>query len=206
MRVVDGVVGNLNDDEALAARYDELPPESIERVVVDSTERKRSRFRTTTDRGDEIGVVVDRPDGLRSGDVLSADADGMLVVEFERERAAAIDLPADADPRRALELGYAVGNKHWTLAVEGGTVYVLVPDDENRLAAELDTMWDGDAPIRFADVDPSLFDDGAGRTGHAHTHEHGDGHEHTHDHVQPHHRHEHAADHHHGGGHGRDHE
>ena len=73
MRRIDGVVGNRQDDPDLDERIDAHErAETLERVVIESEERKKSRLRVETDAGTDLGIVVG-DDELRSGDVLFED-------------------------------------------------------------------------------------------------------------------------------------
>ncbi len=92
--------------------------------MIDADNRRRSRFRATTDAGTDVGVVLDRP-AVSAGDVLLADEERLIVVAFEPREALAVELP-EADPvalDAAVELGHRIGNQHWDPAVEDGIVY-----------------------------------------------------------------------------------
>ena len=163
MHVLDTYEGNAVDAQ---------PDETI---TVGGTERRRSRFRTTTDAGTEVGVAVGRT--LRAGDVLSGD--GLVaVVELEPVEALAIDLSDAGGPMTAaVELGHAIGNRHWDLAVREGTVLVPLAESEERVRATVEPHLSEGATVDTESVSPSLFDDrGPGdHSGHTHGHAHGDG-------------------------------
>ncbi|MCU4802115.1 urease accessory protein UreE [Halobacteria archaeon HArc-gm2] len=193
MLVADSYVGNVDEDSDLAERLD---AEDALTVTVGETERRRSRFRTTGDDGTDLGVVVGRE--LRAGDVLSADG-RLVTVSLEPVDAMVVDLGGvDADSAAvatALELGHAVGNRHWDLAVEGQRAYLPMADSRERMEAELEPHLPQGATIGYDEVSPALFDEGSGG-GHGHedgghSHSHGDG-GHSHDHSHGHDGHSHA--------------
>ncbi|EJN58127.1 urease accessory protein UreE [Halogranum rubrum] len=176
MLVANGVKGNVHEDDTLHEAYhDHDAAGTLERVVVDATTRRRSRFRTTTEIGTDLGVVVNSSDGLRPGDVLAVDdSDRLFVVEFEQETAVVVELPDGAMDTEtlaaAVAFGHVVGNKHWDLAVDGGRVYVRVGADGPRVADELrEHLLDG-ATLHHEQVDPTLFDTSGGGVDHDHTH------------------------------------
>jgi len=179
MERIDGIVGNRYDDPRLGRRIDEHDrAATLEVVRIEAGNRKRSRLRVETDRGTDLGVVLDEP--LRAGDVLAINEERAIVVQFERRDAVVIDLPeaTTAGIDVAVELGHRIGNQHWDLAVEDGSIYVPVEADrhiiENVLA---ETLPEG-AAIEYEAVDPALWlsDDSAGdRADHSHG---GDGHSH----------------------------
>jgi urease accessory protein len=169
MRVADAYLGRRDDPE-VAGRLDG----DHLRIAVDDTDRRRSRFRTRTAGGDEIGVAVGRV--LRDGDVL--DADGTPgVVELEPAPALAVDLDA-LDPAAAVRFGHALGNRHRDLAVRAGRALVPAGSDGGASESALrDALPDG-TPIDRTTVPPSVFDDAGGwGGGGGHEHDHGHDHE-----------------------------
>jgi len=189
MLVAETFVGRL-DDESVAERVESSDPL---RVAVDETERRRSRFRTTAADGTDLGVVVARE--LRDGDVLST-GDRLVVVSLEAVEAMVVDFEGVADPDRAavttaLELGHAVGNRHWDLAVADGRAYLPLADTPDRMETTVEPHLPDGATVGYEAVPPTLFDEGGGadhghgEAGHGHgdhSHGHGeDGHSHSHD-------------------------
>lgn len=186
MRRVEGVVGNTNDDGALAERiaaHDEAG--TLERVVLEAGERKKSRLRVETDAGTELGVVVDRPE-LSPGDVLVLEDDCAVVVTLDAREALVIDLPepTPATLATAAELGHRVGNQHWDLAVRDGAVYIPVEADRHIVANVVEDHLPPGAETSYDTVDASLWlDETPSHGGHAHGDEgHGHAvHRHSHD-------------------------
>jgi len=213
MKRVDGVVGNVDRDPGLAdAVAEHEDAGTLETVVLDDTERRRSRLRVTTDAGTDLGVLVDRPE-LVAGDVLMLDDDRAVVVAFEEREAFVVEFPAaEAAIETAIELGHRIGNQHWDVAVEGDTVSVPVEADRAIIEDVLGPYLPPDATTRYETVDAERFIEGGEADGeeadhgadHEHTHEGGhehapeDGHDHAHGGGQG---HEHA----HGGGQGHEH-
>ena len=217
MRRVDGVVGNADSDPDLA---DTIAAHrrggTLETVVLDDIQRKRSRFRTTTDAGTDLGVLVDRPE-LRPDDVLVLDDDLAVVVAFERREAFVVELPSGTETGTAIELGHRVGNQHWDVAIDDGTLCVPREADRSIIEETLGPYLPEGATIRYETVDAELFVDSGPGSGHTHAdggaghdhgggdhthrngeHEHGDHEDHTahmhgdHEHSHEHHSHEHG--------------
>jgi urease accessory protein len=162
-------------------------------VVVDDTQRRRSRFRTRTSTGEEVGVVVEDARVLSPGDLLETDDGRLLVVELESTEALVVDLAFD-DPAELVALGHAIGNKHWDLARVDGRVYVPTGGEPDHRREFLRSWLPEEAEIRIEGVEPTVFDD-------SHHNDHGHGHIHEHDHT-----HESDHDHTHADGHGSEHE
>jgi urease accessory protein len=199
MERIDGVVGNVHTDDDLAARFEAHEAAgTLERVVLEVENRRRSRFRATTERGTEVGVVLDRP-AVSSGDVLLDTAERMFVVAFEPLEALAISLPVASSEAMAaaVKLGHRVGNQHWDLAVEDGIVYVPLSADRHIVERVVNDVAPG-AEIEGTTADADLFvtdrRDGEARHSGDHEHRHDD-HDHSHPHGGHGHDHEHSHDH-----------
>ena len=199
MRRIDGIVGNRDADPALENRVAAHEAAgTLERVVLEATERRKSRLRVETDAGTDLGILVDRP-ALREGDVLFLEDDRAAIVTFRSRAAYVVELP-DPTPdamAAAVELGHRIGNQHWDIAIEDGQVYVPLEADRRILEAVLGEYVPENASTRYAEVDATLFVDDRDGRGSA-DHQHGsDGHEpHTHGHTHGSHAHDdgHAHD------------
>ena len=191
MLVADEFLGTLEDSD-VAARVDD---ETGLTVTLDDTERRRSRVRTAAEDGTDVGIVVPRE--LRDGDVLLAD-DRPVVVSLEPVEALVLEFGgvegnASSAATAALELGHAVGNRHWDLAVEADRAYLPVTDSRERMLAETDGDLPDGVTAGSESVSPALFDDSTPEHDHSHgaghshddehSHDHGgdDGHSHSHD-------------------------
>lgn len=175
MEQIDGILGNTDDEELAAQIADHEAAGTLERVVIEPGERKRSRLRVETDAGTDLGLV---PDGdLRSGDVLLLEPGRAVIVEFEQREAAVVDLPEPTERAlgRMVELGHRVGNQHWDLAVHDGAIYLPVAADRHIVENVLEPELPADATIRYETVDPELWLTGdRGGHGSGTEHSHGD--------------------------------
>ena len=185
MERIDGIVGNRDGDTDLETRVDEHDRAgTLEVVCIEADNRKRSRLRVETDQGTDLGIVLDEP--LRAGDVLAIGDERAIVVEFERRDAAVIDLPEATGVEIAAKLGHRIGNQHWNLAVEEGSIYVPVEADRHIIEDVLAESLPEGATIEYEEVDPAIWIDGdsiSDDTDHSHgyaghDHSHGDGHTH----------------------------
>jgi urease accessory protein len=177
MLVADEFLGTLADSD-VATRVENADGLT---VTLDDTERRRSRVRTTADDGTDVGVVVGRE--LHDGDVLAADS-RPVVVSLEPVEALVLefaDVDADATVVMAtLELGHAVGNRHWDLATEGEQAYLPIDDARERMRDEVDGILPDGVTVGFDAVSPALFDDATPEHDHAHGADGGHAHEHAH--------------------------
>jgi urease accessory protein len=160
------------------------PEETAETVVVGDDERRRSRFRTETEAGTEVGIVVGRK--LRGGDLLTASADEAppLVVALDPVDALVVDLADATGVTTAVALGHAAGNRHWKMARRGEQALFALTESESRMRETVTPHLPDGATVGVEAVSPALFD-GAG-DGHEHGHTHGRGGDegHSHDHAR----------------------
>jgi urease accessory protein len=180
MILADTIHGNVNRDASLERRYEEYAEAgNVEHVRIDPDERKRSRLRTETDAGTEVGIVVADKPGLNAGDVVVLDDERMIVVAFEKREALVIAYP-DRAPADALvaatRLGHVIGNRHWDLLVRDGRLYVPLTEDRAFVAELIREELPPGAEVTF---DRIAFE--AGESGHSH--EHGHDHPDHHDHA-----------------------
>jgi len=174
MLVANTYLGH-RDDDAIAEAVDTSDHAT---VVLSDTERQRSRVRTETTDGRDLGIVVARD--LADGDVLAAEDGTLVVVELAAIEALVLDFAdADVSPTAALELGHAVGNKHWNLAVREREALFPVTDSKERMEDTVADLLPADVPTRYEHVPPTTFDDdGADHTHGDGTGMHDDGHSH----------------------------
>ena len=87
-------------------------------------ERRWTRRRTTTAAGRELALALPTGSVLAPGDVLVEEASWYLAVEARPEPVLAV---VPRDRTEALRLAFEIGNRHFSLALEGEAL--LVPDD-----------------------------------------------------------------------------
>ncbi|WP_225333234.1 urease accessory protein UreE [Halomicrobium urmianum] len=190
MLVADAYLGHREDPD-VAERLADADPA---RVVLSDVDRRRSRVRTETENGRDLGVVVGRE--LADGDVLETESGEFVVVELAAVEALVVEFEdADVSTTAALALGHAAGNRHWDLAVRGGEALFPLADSADRMEAALADHLPEDVAVRTERVPPTTFDDGGAHAG-GHDHSYGDGDGHSHDRGGGHsHSHGHAHDH-----------
>jgi len=212
MELYDTYLGNERADDDVAARVAASEDDDVRRVTLDETTRRRSRFRTETDDGTDVGIVTTDAGSLEPGDVLAGEDGRLLVIGLAAREALVVSMDgATATPATmalTAKLGHAVGNRHRDLAMRGSDVLIAVSESVERQRAEIVEYLPDGATVGIRDVDPTLFDDatpdhahdegsgahddghGEGERDHTHGHLHDeDGHDHTHEDGDAHHAH-----------------
>jgi urease accessory protein len=93
-------------------------------VVMTAEERRWGRRRVVTGGGRELALALPTGSVLAPGQVLHVGVDFYVVVEAAAEAVLTV-VPRSWE--EAVRIAFEVGNRHFTLAVEGDRV--LVPDD-----------------------------------------------------------------------------
>jgi urease accessory protein len=79
--------------------------------------RCRSRFRARLVSGEEVGVILERGQVLRDGDLLLADDGRVVEITAARETVSTV---RSADPSGLLRAAYHLGNRHVSLQIGDG--------------------------------------------------------------------------------------
>jgi len=143
--IVKAVLGNLKKDTKLRSRCSRLDKLGrLEHVLLEARETQKSRLRTSTEEGTELGIVMERGSVLMDGDVLLVDdTDRLILVSVKPQDVMSITIDLAVDPdeliANAVRLGHVLGNQHWPIKIEGATVHVPVSLDRNVMETVLRT-------------------------------------------------------------------
>jgi urease accessory protein len=108
-------------------------------LVLTAEERRWVRRRVRTLAGRELLLALPTGGALAPGDVLHVEADWYVAVEAAEEPVIAV---APRSHEEGLRVAFEVGNRHFTLAIDGARL--LVPDDPamEQLLARLGVPWE----------------------------------------------------------------
>ena len=130
--------------------FDELGGRERDVLVLTAEERRWGRRRVVTRGGRELALALPTGSVLAPGEVLHVAEDWYVEVEAAAEAVLAVT-PRSGD--EAVQIAFEVGNRHFTLAVEGARL--LVPDDPamqqllTRLGVAFERMRAPFMPIGF---------------------------------------------------------
>lgn len=134
-------------------------------------ERKKSRLRTRTVCGEEIGLMLPRGQVLRHGVLLQDESGRVIVVQAAPET---VTTALSDDTHLLTRAAYHLGNRHVPLQI--GTGWLRYQHDH-----VLDDMVKGLGLAVQVEEQPFEPEDGA-YAGHGHSHSHSHGHSHDHAH------------------------
>ena len=93
-------------------------------LVLTAEERRWGRRRVTTQAGRTLALALPTGSVLTPGDILHVGPGWYVVIEAARESVLAV---TPRSREEALRIAFEVGNRHFTLAIDGERL--LVPDD-----------------------------------------------------------------------------
>ncbi len=137
MFAVTSVAGNIAD-RRLAGKYRRAKAAGkCERLLVSRMEMERLRLRRRTDRGTDIGLVLEPGSRLHHGDLLAA-REKFIVVEQLPEKVVSISIKKGSMEKMvglAALIGHVIGNRHRPIAVDHDTILFPV-----QAESEVDTF------------------------------------------------------------------
>ena len=125
MLAITSVAGNIFADRRLAEKYRRAKAAgTCERLAVSRMDMERLRLRRTTDRGTDIGLVLEPGRRLYHGDVLVATEKFVLVEQLPEKVVSVSIKKGDVQKMVGLAalIGHTIGNRHRPIAVDRGTV------------------------------------------------------------------------------------
>jgi urease accessory protein len=169
--IVDRVLGNRHEDPDLAEECERAARAGgLETVRLSSQDVQRGRLRISTDAGTDLGLNLGREVGVRDGDVLYHSPDGRRIVVVAVKGAEAVVIRPAPSPEEALggspgneglglfelgvRLGHLLGNQHWPIRLEQGTVLVPVATDRKAVETVLRTYGLEGLEWKFTEVSP----------------------------------------------------
>ena len=109
-----------------------------DRLVLSAEERRWTRRRVKTEHGRELALALPTGSVLTPGHVLYVGAEHYVQIEAAEEAVLAVT-PRSA--QEAIRVAFEVGNRHFTIAIDGARL--LVPDDVamEQLLGRLGVPW-----------------------------------------------------------------
>jgi urease accessory protein len=131
MLIIEQLVGDLTPTEVGAREEDT--------IALTWEQRRWLRGKITTKNGREIALALPTGTTVADGEILSVQPEWYLRVQAAPEAVLAVR------PRNSLEavrVAFEIGNRHFSLALDGETL--LVPDDiaMTQLFDRLDVPWE----------------------------------------------------------------
>lgn len=139
MIAISSVIGNIFQDKELAVRFENLQKTmACEILRFTRSQLDKTRFRQQTDKGTDIGCILNSEHKLRNGDVLYSNPEKFIMIEQIPEKVISIKVKKiKVDSEGILvQLGHIIGNRHRPIQIDkNGQIFFPILSD-----SELDTF------------------------------------------------------------------
>ncbi len=135
MIAISSVMGNIFQDKELADKFEKLQKTmACEVLRFSRSELDKTRFRKQTDKGTDIGCILDSDYKLHNGDVLYSNPEKFIVIEQIPEKIISIKIKKiEANSEEILvKLGHIIGNRHRPIQIDknGEIIFPILSDSE----------------------------------------------------------------------------
>jgi urease accessory protein len=136
MIAISSVIGNIFQDKELAVKFEKLQKTmACEVLRFTRSELDKTRFRKQTEKGTDIGCILDSEHKLRNGDVLYSNPEKFIVIEQIPEKVISIKIKVNSE-EILVKLGHIIGNRHRPIQIDkNGQIFFPILAD-----SELDTF------------------------------------------------------------------
>ncbi len=159
-------------------RLDHTHDEIADSITLDQDTRKKARIKGVTDKGQDVGIFVERGHPLLIGQVLKTECGLLIEVKGKAEE---VSTAVATDWLSFCKVCYHLGNRHTSLQI--GELWVrFKPDYVLEELAENYGLKINRTPAIF-EPESGAYGKGGGHShSHSHSHSHGDSDNHTHEH------------------------
>ena len=135
MIAISSVIGNIFQDKDLEHKFEKLQKTmACEILRLYRSELDKTRFRKQTDKGTDIGCILDSDYKLQNGDVLYSEPEKFIVIEQIPEKVISVKIKKiEANSEEILvKLGHIIGNRHRPIQIndKGEIIFPILSDSE----------------------------------------------------------------------------
>ena len=135
MIAISSVIGNIFQDKDLAYQFEKIQKTmACEILKFSRSELDKKRFRKQTDKGTDIGCILDSEKKLQNGDVLYSNPEKFIMIEQIPEKVISIKIKKiEANSEEILvKLGHIIGNRHRPIQIEknGEIIFPILSNSE----------------------------------------------------------------------------
>jgi urease accessory protein len=125
---IDKIVGNINSDQHLKTKFQEMLKNGcVEKIEISRLESDRSRIRKVSDKGTELALTIPPGTHVSDGDVILVTSEKMVIVQRASESVATVSVKSNITPdhlfETAVKLGHTIGNMHRPIRIEGKKIF-----------------------------------------------------------------------------------
>lgn len=113
----------------------EVDLRNVEHLKMSRIDLEKKRLRKKTDRGTDIGLVLEQETSLHNGDILT-DGIKTIVVEQLPEKVISLRLKDNNSVEFLVLIGHIIGNRHRPIAIENEIIYFPIQADSEMQVFE----------------------------------------------------------------------
>ena len=134
MLVADTVLGNSYQGNHLHEKITFAKEKNtLRRLFLSRTEMEKSRLRTKTEDGLEIGLSLEPGHVLQNGDVIEIDSHLIVVHQLPEKVIRVMIHENEWSPNLLVQLGHIIGNRHRPLSITSDGCIMFPIHDETEL-------------------------------------------------------------------------
>jgi urease accessory protein len=146
-------LGNIQNNLQLS---EQLTSENCLEVHLDYSDRYKGRIHVHTDSGVAIGIIKSRDHPLQTGDLFQTDSEKLVLIRLQEPELLVLDLAtikSDISPVQLVNLGHALGNHHYPIAIKNNKIYVQLITNKSALEKLIKNLNIPNLQINYERVD-----------------------------------------------------
>jgi len=140
MLVVDSILGNAYDGNNFSQKIEDAKQnQTLKRLFLSRSQMEKSRLRTETEDGIEIGLSLEPGTVLHNGDILEINSN-LIVIHQLPEKIIRVTINENKMSSNLLvQLGHIIGNRHRpiSIGIDGRIMFPIHDEDEVELFEQL---------------------------------------------------------------------
>ena len=140
MLVVDSILGNAYDGNNFSQKIEDAKQnQTLKRLFLSRSQMVKSRLRTETEDGIEIGLSLEPGTVLHNGDILEINSN-LIVIHQLPEKIIRVTINENKMSSNLLvQLGHIIGNRHRPISIgtDGRIMFPIHDEDEVELFEQL---------------------------------------------------------------------
>ena len=140
MLVINTILGNVYDESNLSQRIEDARNnQTLKQLFLSRDQMEKSRLRTETEDGEELGLSFEPGTVLHNGDVLEIDST-LIVIHQLPEKIIRVSINEHHRSTSLLvQIGHIIGNRHRPISItpDGSIMFPIHNEDEVHLFEQL---------------------------------------------------------------------
>ena len=140
MLLINSILGNAYRDSNLKEKIENATQNhTIKQLSLSRSDMEKSRLRTKTDDGTEIGLSLEPGTTLDHGDVLEIDSNLIIIHQLPEKILSVKVIDDHHSSSIRVQLGHIIGNRHRPLSItsDGSVLFPIHDDNEVVLFEKL---------------------------------------------------------------------